>query len=78
MSKTQLELANTIQKEMEEIGYKLLPDLSRVGELKDTSDWDDEKKKAYYQNLAKIGLEQAFSSMMVDVMGELNKAQENG
>jgi uncharacterized membrane-anchored protein YjiN (DUF445 family) len=74
----QIELANQIQKEMEEMGYKLVPDLSRISELLDTKGWDEEKKRAYYQNLAKIGLEQAFSTLMVDMMTNNNKAQENG
>lgn len=71
-------LANKIQKEMEEMGYKLVPDLSRIPELLDTKGWDEEKKKAYYQNLAKIGLEQAFSTLMVDMMAGTIKTQENG
>lgn len=71
-------LAETIQKEMEAMGYKLIPDLSRISELVDTKGWDEEKKRAYYQNLAKIGLEQAFSTLMTDMMAETFKPQENG
>jgi hypothetical protein len=62
--KTQQDLANDIQKDMEEMGYIVIPDFSKVGDLIDTKDYDLEKKKAYYQNLSKLALEQAFDEIM--------------
>jgi hypothetical protein len=62
--KTQQDLANDIQKDMEEMGYIVIPDFSKVGDLIDTKDYDLEKKKAYYQNLSKLALEKAFDEIM--------------
>jgi hypothetical protein len=62
--KTQQDLANDIQKDMEQMGYIVIPDFSKVGGLIDTKDYDLEKKKAYYQNLSKLALEQAFDEIM--------------
>ena len=62
--KTQADLANDIQKDMEQMGYLAIPDFSRVGDLIDTKDYDLEKKNAYYQNLSKLALEQAFDEMV--------------
>ena len=62
--KTQADLANDIQKDMEEMGYLAIPDFSKVSDLIDTEGYDLEKKKAYYQNLSKLALEQAFDEMM--------------
>jgi hypothetical protein len=62
--KTQQDLANDIQKDMEQMGYIVIPDFSKVGDLIDTKDYDLEKKKAYYQNLSKLALEQAFDEIM--------------
>ena len=36
--KTQQELAETIQKDMEEMGFLAIPDFSKVGDLIDTKD----------------------------------------
>jgi hypothetical protein len=62
--KTQADLANEIQKDMEEMGYLAIPDFSKVCDLIDTTEYDLEKKKAYYQNLSKLALSQAFDEMM--------------
>jgi hypothetical protein len=62
--KTQQDLANDIQKDMEEMGYLAIPDFSKMGDLIDTTEYDLDKKKAYYQNLSKLALEQAFDEMM--------------
>jgi hypothetical protein len=62
--KTQLELANEIQKDMEDMGFLAIPDFSKMGDLIDTQGYDLEKKKAYYQNLSKLALEQAFDEML--------------
>ena len=62
--KTQQDLANDIQKDMEEMGYIVIPDFSKVGDLIDTKEYDLEKKKAYYQNLSKLALSQALDEMM--------------
>lgn len=62
--KTQQDLANDIQKDMEQMGYIVIPDFSKVGDLIDTKDYDLEKKKAYYQNLSKLALEQAFDELL--------------
>lgn len=62
--KTQADLANDIQKDMEEMGYLAIPDFSKVGDLIDTKDYNLEQKKAYYQNLSKLALEQAFDEMI--------------
>jgi hypothetical protein len=62
--KTQTDLANDIQKDMEQMGYLAIPDFSKVGDLIDTKDYNLEQKKAYYQNLSKLALEQAFDEMI--------------
>ena len=62
--KTQQDLANDIQKDMEEMGYIVIPDFSKMGDLIDTEGYDLEKKKAYYQNLSKLALEQAFDEIL--------------
>ena len=62
--KTQQQLAETIQKDMEDMGFLAIPDFSKMGDLIDTEGYDLEKKKAYYQNLSKLALEQAFDEMM--------------
>jgi hypothetical protein len=62
--KTQADLANDIQKDMEEMGYLAIPDFSKVSDLIDTEGYDLEKKNAYYQNLSKLALEQAFDELL--------------
>ncbi len=62
--KTQADLANDIQKDMEQMGYVAIPDFSKMGDLIDTKDYNLEQKKAYYQNLSKLALEQAFDEMI--------------
>lgn len=62
--KTQAELADAIQKDMEEMGYLAIPNFSKMGDLIDTEGYDLEKKKAYYQNLSKLALEQAFDELL--------------
>jgi hypothetical protein len=62
--KTQADLANDIQKDMEQMGYVAIPNFSKVGDLIDTKDYNLEQKKAYYQNLSKLALEQAFDEMI--------------
>jgi hypothetical protein len=62
--KTQQELVETIQKDMEGMGFLAIPDFSKMGDLIDTEGYDLEKKKAYYQNLSKLALEQAFDELL--------------
>ena len=66
--KTQAELANNIKKDMEEMGYKAIPDFSKMSDLIDTEGYDLEKKKAYYQNITKLALEQAFDAEMIKML----------
>jgi hypothetical protein len=62
--KTQEELAQYITSDMESMGYKLIPDFTKVGELLDTQDWNSEKKRGYYQNLTKRALEIEFENLI--------------
>jgi hypothetical protein len=62
--KTQQNLADDIQKDMEKMGFLAIPDFSKMGDLIDTEGYDLEKKKAYYQNLSKLALEQAFDELL--------------
>jgi hypothetical protein len=56
--KTQQELKAQIQKEMEELEYKLIPPLDF--EVVDVSEMNYEARRAYYQNISKKALEIEF------------------
>ena len=60
--KTQQELKAQIQKEMEELDYKLLPPLDF--EVVDISEMKYEARMAYYQNISKKALEIEFEKVM--------------
>lgn len=56
--KTQKEIKEQIVKEMQEIGYKLIPPMDF--ELIDVSEMDFEKRNSYYQNISKKAIELEF------------------
>jgi hypothetical protein len=60
--KTQQELKAQIQKEMEELDYKLIPPLDF--EVVDISEMKYEARMAYYQNISKKALEIEFEKVM--------------
>ena len=60
--KTQEELKAQIQKEMEELDYKLIPPLDF--EVVDISEMKYEARMAYYQNISKKALEIEFEKVM--------------
>ena len=60
-----MNLETKIKKEMQEMGYAVIPDFSNI-ELKDTEGWDVEIKRAYYSNLSKLGLEQAWNWILLN------------
>ena len=60
--KTQEELKQQIQKEMEELGYKLIPPLNF--EVVDISEMNYDSRMAYYQNISKKALEIEFEKAM--------------
>ena len=60
--KTQEELKQQIQKEMEELGYKLIPPLNF--EVVDISEMNYDSRMAYYQNISKKALEIEFEKVM--------------
>ena len=60
--KTQQELKAQIQKEMEELDYKLIPPLDF--EVVDISEMNYDARMAYYQNISKKALEIEFEKVM--------------
>ena len=60
--KTQEELKQQIQKEMEELEYKLIPPLNF--EVVDISEMNYDSRMAYYQNISKKALEIEFEKAM--------------
>lgn len=66
--KTQEQLKEQIQKEMEELGYKLIPPMDF--EVIDVSEMDFEKRKAYYQNISKKALEIEFKKAFDEVINK--------
>jgi predicted nucleotidyltransferase len=61
---TQEQLKQWITEDMKSSGYKLVPPMDF--EVLDCRDYDEEKKKAYYQNLTKRALELEFDKMMLN------------
>lgn len=59
--KTQEELKEQILKEMEELGYKLIPPMDF--EVIDISEMKYEARMAYYQNITKKALEIEFQKV---------------
>jgi ribose 5-phosphate isomerase RpiB len=59
----QNELKEWITKDMQEMGYKLVPPFESI-EVVDCREYDTEKKKAYYQNISKLALEIEFDKAM--------------
>ena len=64
--KTQEELKEQIVKEMEELGYKLLPPLNF--EVLDVSEYTYEKRMAYYQNISKLALDVEFQKAIDELL----------
>ena len=64
--KTQEELKEQIVKEMEELGYKLIPPLNF--EVLDISEYTYEKRIAYYQNISKKALEIEFEKALEEFL----------
>jgi hypothetical protein len=62
--KSQEELAIKIKEDMESMGYKIIPDFSKVGELLDIEKFTEPMKKGYYQNLTKRALEIEFDTLI--------------
>lgn len=56
--KTQQQIKEWITKDMQELGYKLVPPFDF--EVLDTEGWELEKRNAYYQNLTKRAIEIEF------------------
>jgi hypothetical protein len=65
--KLQKELKALITKEMQDMDYKLIPPFEGI-EVLDITDYDTEKKKAYFQSLSKLALEKAFEQQMTKMM----------
>jgi hypothetical protein len=63
---TQIELKEWITKDMQEMGYKLVPPFDSI-EVIDCIEYDSEKKKAYYQNISKLALEIEFDKAMKNI-----------
>lgn len=66
--KTQEELKQQIVKEMEELGYKLIPPMDF--EVIDVSDMSLEKRQAYYQNISKKALEIEFNKAFEELINK--------
>ena len=65
--KSQQELKALITKEMQDMDYKLIPPFEGITVL-DITDYDEDKKKAYFQNLSKLALEKSFEEVMNKMM----------
>ena len=65
--KSQQELKALITKEMQDMDYKLIPPFEGI-EVLDITDYDIEKKKAYFQNLSKLALEKVFEEQMTKMI----------
>lgn len=63
---TQEELKQWITSDMEQMGYKLVPPFKF--DVIDCREYDEEKKKAYYQNLIKTALEIEFDRAFKNAM----------
>jgi hypothetical protein len=66
--KTQEQIKEQIVKEMEELGYKLIPPMDF--EVIDVTDMDFEKRKAYYQNISKKALEIEFKKAFDELINK--------
>jgi hypothetical protein len=66
--KTQEQIKEQIVKEMEELGYKLIPPMDF--EVIDISEMDFEKRKAYYQNISKKALEIEFKKAFDELLNK--------
>ena len=64
--KTQEELKQQIVKEMEDLGYKLIPPLNF--EVLDVSEYTYEKRMAYYQNISKLALDVEFQKAIDELL----------
>jgi hypothetical protein len=64
--KTQEELKEQIQKEMEELEYKLIPPFNF--EVLDISEMNYEQRRAYYQNISKKALELEFEKALEEFL----------
>jgi hypothetical protein len=69
--KSQQELKALITKEMQDMDYKLIPPFEGI-EVLDITDYDEEKKKAYFQSLSKLALEKSFEEVMTKMMMSVN------
>lgn len=72
--KTQEELKQQIQKEMEELEFKLIPPFDF--EVIDVSEMSYEARIAYYQNISKKALEKEFERVLDELLN--NKNNGNG
>lgn len=66
--KTQEQIKEQIVKEMEELGYKLIPPMDF--EVIDVTEMDFEKRKAYYQNISKKALEIEFQKAFEELINK--------
>lgn len=66
--KTQQEIKEQIVREMEELGYKLIPPMDF--EVIDISDMSFEKRQAYYQNISKKALEIEFQKAFEELINK--------
>lgn len=64
--KTQEELKEQITKEMEELGFKLIPPFNF--EVVDVSEMSYEQRIAYYQNISKIALQKEFEKVFEEII----------
>ena len=69
--KTQEELKQQIQKEMEELEFKLIPPFDF--EVIDVSEMNYEQRIAYYQNISKKALEIEFEKVMTQMLKDKMK-----
>jgi hypothetical protein len=66
--KTQEELKEQIQREMEELEFKLIPPFDF--EVIDVSDMTYEARIAYYQNISKKALEIEFQKVVDEILND--------
>ena len=69
--KTQEELKQQIQKEMEELEFKLIPPFDF--EVLDISEMNYDARRAYYQNISKKALEIEFEKVMKQMLNDKTK-----
>lgn len=61
---TQEQLKQWITEDMKSLGYKVVPPFEF--EVLDCREYDEEKRKAYYQNISKIAIEAEFDKMLLN------------